>query len=221
MHNLNYGHKHAGSHPYRLAIRVGCALLLISSIAFTAAVGGPPVVVAGPVVIAAVVGFSGVLVITECHLLILDNYDISDLPEPSLSRAHSTHTASSDNQLPPPPKFQTSHPCISSGFAVMYAMCFCSAAMASGLAGPIMRGIGARKGLAIATTILGVLTVAFGAVLWRGKRKRRPVAQEEGAEEEAEETPGVSLFMRAWGSRWWENQGRGMWDDRERMRGVE
>lgn len=86
-----------------------------------------------------------------------------------------------------------------------------------------MSGIGARRGLAIATCVLGLLTVAFGGVLWRGKKKRSVAVVEEGVEElgnaDGDDDAGVSLFMKAWGSRWWENEGRGLWQERGRVRG--
>ncbi|TGZ77639.1 hypothetical protein EX30DRAFT_351623 [Ascodesmis nigricans] len=194
LHNLNYGHKNAGRHPYRLALRVGATLLPVFAIALTASISGPT---PGTTVLAAIVTFFAVIVLTECHLLIMDNYDVSDLPDSHLT---ARSQASGLPSHAPDQGIHTSHPCLASALTVLHTMCMLFAALAYSIANPMIDGIGAQKGLAVVTGVLALATVALVAVLWRGKRTE---------EVEEMERRGVSLLMRAWGSRWWESAGRG------------
>ena len=82
LHNSNYGHEDVGQHAYRRSFWMSAMMLPIASIALTLSTSGPPTHVMVPVIFAAIILFSGTMVLSECYLMLMDNYDISDLPEP-------------------------------------------------------------------------------------------------------------------------------------------
>lgn len=216
LHNLNYGHKNAGRHPNRLALRIGSLLLPLSAIALTASTASRSVHAAGPIVLAAIVAATGVMVITECHLLLMDNYDVSDIPDSQLSRNSSLENANAfgtengrDHPPQPPSTIRTAHPCLASAFIIVHSFSFVFAAFAVGISAPIVDGIGIPRGFAVATAIMVLLTGALVGVLWRSRRRKD--RDDEGIDETENDGAGVSLLMRSWGSRWWESVGRKLW----------
>ncbi|KAA8910269.1 major facilitator superfamily domain-containing protein [Sphaerosporella brunnea] len=223
MHNRNYGHRNAGQHPYRLWLWLGTFLLPLSSIMLTVSAMGPPVHFMIPTFLAAVVSFSSALVLAECYILMMDNFDISDLPEPLLGTgsgsisqgANSTHhphgtqrptslTQSDDDN------FTTSHPCLSSGLAISHTLAFLFGAIAVGVSSNIVEGMGVRNGLGVYSAVTGALTLGLVYALWRSKEVRLvEVFDEDGAERNAK----ISLLQRSWGSRWTEVNGMEWWED--------
>jgi len=156
-------------------------MLPVSSLALTISAAGPPVRFGVPVFFAAVVSFSGAMVIAECYSTMMDNFDISDLPEPSLtpgsgSLSNST-THQHGTQLPAnlnlsDDSFTTSHPCLSSGLAIFHGVAFLFAAMAVGVSTYIVEGTGVRSGLGASTALTCAMTVILVLALRRNKVAR-------------------------------------------------
>jgi hypothetical protein len=217
MHNRGYGHKDVGQHPYRRALRGGALLLPLSSITLAISALGPPVHFMVPVCLAALVSFLSALVVAECYIIMMDNFDISDLPEPLLATgsgsisqgANSTHhphgtqrpasLAPLDDDI-----FTTSHPCLSSGLAIFHTFAFLFAAMAVGVSTHIVKGMGVRSGLGVYSAVTCVVTFGLTYALWRGKEVR---LIEVFNEDEEERNTKISLLQRSWGSRWTEVNG--------------
>lgn len=178
-----------------------------------------------PVFMAALLSYSGTLVLAECYLILLDNYDISDLPEPFLTPGSGsvTHGIASTGRLPGTHRpasihptlsgegsFTTSHPCLSSGLAIFHGLAFLFAAMAVGVSTHIVDGIGVRKGLGVYSGVTCAVTLALGLVLWRSKEV--PLV-EVFNDDEQERNAKVSLLQRSWGTRWTEVNGMEWWED--------
>ncbi|KAI5781896.1 major facilitator superfamily domain-containing protein [Geopyxis carbonaria] len=185
MSNRNYGHSHQGKHPYRWALWIGGVLLPISSTALSIAADGPPTHFMVPVFFAAVLYFAGTLAITECFVVLMDNFDISDLPEPYISSAsgsisqganhtgypHGTQRPSSLSSSEDD-RFTTSHPCLSAALAITHGLAFSFGAMAEGISPHIIDEIGVRKGLGVMAGFTVLFTLVLMQVLWRNKEVR-------------------------------------------------
>lgn len=186
LRNRHYGHRHKGLHPYRWALYVGSIMLPIASMALAISAGGPPTHYIAPIIFAALVSFSGTLAIAECHVLLMDNFDTSDLPEIALSSiSGSTSQGASSTGLPHgtqrpiaienpdvPDNFTTSHPTVTSGLAIFHGLSFVFAAAAVGFSTYIIDGIGIRGGLGVYTALTALFSAALAAVLWRRKGAR-------------------------------------------------
>jgi hypothetical protein len=223
MHNREYGHKDVGQHSYRRWLWMGTIFLPLTSIVLTISAMGPPVHFMVPVFLAALVSFTGALVIAECYIMIMDNFDISDLPEPLLSTgsgsisqgANSTnhpHGTQRPASLTPldDNSFTTSHPCLSSGLAIFHTLAFLFAALAVGVSTHIMEGMSVRSGLGVYTAVTCVVTFGLAFALWRRKEVR---LMEVFNEDPEERTAKISLLQSSWGSRWTEVNGMEWWED--------
>jgi hypothetical protein len=222
MHNSNYGHTNVGQHPYRWALRIGAIMLPTSSILLTISASGSTHFMV-PVFFAAVVSFSTALVVAESYILLMDNFDISDLPEPSLnsgsgSISQGANLTGAPHGTPRPmslhasddESFATSHPCLSSGLAICHGLAFLFAAMAVGVSTHIVEGIGIRKGLGVYTAVTCMVTFGLAYALWRNKEVR---LVEVFNDNEQERDTKVSLLQRSWGTRWTEVNGMEWWED--------
>ncbi|KAF8254038.1 hypothetical protein K440DRAFT_673713 [Wilcoxina mikolae CBS 423.85] len=222
MHNSNYGHTNVGQHPYRWALRIGAIMLPLSSILLAISASGSTHFMV-PVFFAAVVSFSGALVVAESYIILMDNFDISDLPEPSLnsgsgSISQGANLTGNPHGTPRPmslhpsddESFATSHPCLSSGLAICHGLAFLFAAMAVGVSTHIVEGIGIRKGLSVYSAVTCIVTIGLAYALWRNKEVR---LVEVFNDNEQERNAKVSLLQRSWGSRWTEVNGMEWWED--------
>jgi hypothetical protein len=224
MHNNNYGHENAGQHPYRAALWLSVGLLPLSSVGFTMTVVGPPMHFMLPVFFAALVSFSGTLAASECYLLLMDNFDVSDLPEPAFSSDSSSLLPRGTSRGPPNGiqqstrsiasagriAFRTSHPCLSAALAITHTIAFLFAGITIGVGSYLEESLGLRNGMAVATGITGAMTAGLVCALWRNKNVRlMEVFGGEGRERMAQ----VSLLQRGWGTRWSEVNGMEWWED--------
>lgn len=228
--NSSQHHYHEGQHPYRTVFLIGILLLPVSSLAFTISATGPSTHFFIPVFFAGLVIFSGTLVIAECHLIIMDNFDISNLPEPLLSsnsgstsrggskggRPHGTQRPTS--LVGPNDDFTTCHPAITSAFGILQFVSLISIAGAVGWSRFIHEGIGIKNGLGIYTGISFLVTIALVAVIWRWKEVRiLEVFTERHPEDGVEQASAafmeeirlckVSIFQRGRYTRWSEVNG--------------
>lgn len=218
LHNRKYGHTDVGQHPYRRTLQAGMAILPMSSILLTISASGTTHFMV-PVFFAAVVSLSGALVVAESYVLLMDNFDISDLPEPSMESASvsmsrgraSRQQTTGLHQLEDEESFKTSHPCLSSSLAICHGLAFLFAAMAVGVSSHMIDGIGIRKGLGVYTAGTCVVTFGLAYTLWRSKEVR--LVEVFNDHEQQARNAKVSLLQRSWGTRWTEVNGMEWWGD--------
>lgn len=183
-HPTTRHHYHEGQHPYRAVFFISIFLVPAASLAFTISATGPPIHFVVPIFFAGLVVFSGTLAIAECHLIIMENFDISNLPEPLLSsgsgstsygggkggRPHGTQRPSS--LVGSNDDFTTCHPAITAAFGIFQFASLASIAGAIGWSRYISEGIGVKYGLGIFTGITFLVTIALVGVLWRWNKVR-------------------------------------------------
>ncbi|KAK0719653.1 hypothetical protein B0H67DRAFT_642986 [Lasiosphaeris hirsuta] len=149
------------SHLLRRAIF--CIVLPLAGIAYAAASAGPPMPVAIPVLLAALVGNLSGLAMSECNGLIMETFDTSDLQPGMTGRPRGTSNKSSKRTN------YSSFPRVTAGFAVCHTIGFVLAAVATAIGGVAQRNLGQRTATGIVAGILLVLTVLLLAVLIRFK----------------------------------------------------
>ena len=142
-------------------------LLPVVGIAYTIASAGSSVHYMLPIVFAGAVGYLSTLAIAECHGLIMETFDTSDL-QPG---ANSRHRLQS---LPTEVKSRrttyTSYPRVTAGLMIAHTIAFGLAAIATGVGGAVTRQIGAQKATGITAGALFGLTLLLTAALWRWKK---------------------------------------------------
>ncbi|KAI4289879.1 MAG: hypothetical protein L6R35_000842 [Caloplaca aegaea] len=152
------------SHFVRRAIFM--VSLPFAGLAYTLASVGPRVSVAAPTFFAGLIGFLSNLAIAECHGIIMETYDTSDL-QPGM-------TGRPRRNLPDEIRKRrtnfSSFPRVTAAFAVSQTMAFLIAAAATGAGGVIERRLGAQTATAVVAGILLVLTLLLIAVVTRFKQ---------------------------------------------------
>lgn len=196
----------------------------MASIALTISAAGPPVHFMAPVFFTAVVSFSGAMVIAECYNMMMDNFDISDLPEPALTPGSGSLSNSTTHQhrtqLPASlhrydESFTTSHPCLSSGLAIFHGIAFLFAAMAVGVSASLEDAGLVRTGLAVYTALTCGMTVALVFALRRNTTARSAEVFSNGGRRGRDAR--VSLLQQSWGTRWTEVNGMEWWEDADQQ----
>ncbi|KAI4087007.1 MAG: hypothetical protein LQ348_006781 [Seirophora lacunosa] len=152
------------SHFVRRAIFM--VSLPFAGLAYTLASVGPQVSAAAPTFFAGLIGFLSNLAIAECHGIIMETYDTSDL-QPGM-------TGRPRRNLPEEIRRRrtnfSSFPRVTAAFAVSQTMAFLIAAAATGAGGVIERRLGAQTATAVVAGILLVLTLLLIAVVTRFKQ---------------------------------------------------
>lgn len=139
------------------------ALLPATGIAYTIASGGPPTPFIVPILLASLIGFLSCLAIAECHGIIMETFDVSDIPPVVIRggrRSSVDVSATKKNNY-------TCHPRVSAGFAVTQASGFFIASVTTGVGGAVERNLGAQITTGVVASILVVLTLLLSAVLFR------------------------------------------------------
>jgi hypothetical protein len=95
-------------------------LLPLAAIGFAVSCKGPPVPFIVPTLLAALIGFLSVLAIAECHGIIMEAYDTSDLLEISHRKRHSSRNTNRTNF--------SSFPRVTAAYANMHGLGFILAA---------------------------------------------------------------------------------------------
>ncbi|KAK3684860.1 major facilitator superfamily domain-containing protein [Podospora appendiculata] len=149
------------SHLLRRAIFL--IFLPLVGIAYTFASIGPPVSIAVPTVLAALIGNLSGLAMSECNGLIMETFDTSDLQPGMTGRPRGATNRSSKRTN------YSSFPRVTAGFAVCHTIGFVLAAAATGVGGLAQRSLGQREATGVVAGILLVLTVILLAVLIRFK----------------------------------------------------
>ncbi|KAI9817192.1 MAG: hypothetical protein M1827_001304 [Pycnora praestabilis] len=160
-------------------------VLPFADLGYTLSSAGPPTPVILPTIFAALIGFLSNLAIAECHGLIMETYDTSDLQPGMTGRPRSS--------LPEDvTKKRTNFSCyprVCAGSAISQTFSFLIAAAATGVGGAIERRLGAQAATGVVAGVLLILTLLLMLVLWRFKDVEvipsrtfinRPHAQDDG-----------------------------------------
>lgn len=140
-------------------------VLPFADLAYTLASAGPPIHFMVPTVFAGLIGFLSNLAIAECHGIIMETYDTSDLQPGMIGKPRSSVPDTVKRR-------RTSFSCyprVSAGFAIAQAFSFLIAAAATGAGGAVERSLGAQAATGVVAAILLILTILLIGVLWRFK----------------------------------------------------
>lgn len=152
------------SHLVRRAIFM--TLLPLVGIAYTFASAGREIQYMLPIVFAGVIGYISNLAIAECHGLIMETYDTSDL-QPGVNTRHRLQSLTADDR-----RRRTTYSCyprVSAAFFATHTLAFALAATATGVGGNLTRAVGAQKATGIVAGTLMGLTLVLTMALWRFK----------------------------------------------------
>lgn len=141
-------------------------LLPLGGIGYALTARGPPVPVAIPCILAAVVGYFSNLATAECFGLIMETFDTSDLQPGMTGKPLRGSVADRTARLRT--NF-TCYPRVAAGVMTTQALKFILAAAATGLGGRMERRIGAMQASGVMAGILMLLTLLLTIVLWRWK----------------------------------------------------
>ncbi|MCJ1245893.1 hypothetical protein MMC30_003097 [Trapelia coarctata] len=140
-------------------------LLPFAGLAYTLASGGTQTHFIVPTLFAGVIGFLSNLAIAECHGIIMETFDTSDL-QPGM-------TGRPRRILPQDVrKKRTNFSCfprVTAAFAISQTFAFCLAAAATGTGGAIERALGAQAATGVVAGVLLFLTLLLMGVLTRFK----------------------------------------------------
>ena len=141
----------------------------LGAIGYACTTWGPPLPVAAPCVFAAVVGYFSTLAIAECHGLIMEAFDTSDL-QPGMTGRPNRRSVT-DRYGAQRTNF-TCYPRVSAGIAVTQSMSYVLAAAATGMGGRLERSFGIIHASGVVAGVLLILTVLLTAALTRWKSVR-------------------------------------------------
>ncbi|KAK8048752.1 hypothetical protein PG994_010482 [Apiospora phragmitis] len=146
------------SHLVRRAIFI--LVLPIAGTMYAVFSYGPPIPVAVPCFLAALVGFLSCLAISECNGMLMEAWDCSDLEPGMTGRSKSLKNAEKRTNY-------SSFPRVTAGYAVIHTFGFIFAAGATGIGGMARRNLGQRSATGVVAAILFFLTLLLISVLIR------------------------------------------------------
>ncbi|KAI9889350.1 MAG: hypothetical protein M1814_005593 [Vezdaea aestivalis] len=117
-----------------------------------------------PTIFAGLIGFLSNMAIGECHGLIMETFDTSDLDPGTHSRQ--PQVESIDHAKDANTNY-SSFPRVSAGLALTQSIGFIIAAITTAVGGTIERQIGTQTATGVVTALLLVLTILLFIVLWR------------------------------------------------------
>ena len=139
--------------------------LPFAGLAYTLSSGGQPTNYMVPIIFAGLIGFLSNLAIAECHGIIMETYDTSDL-QPGMTGRPRRVLPEEDR------KKRTNFSCfprVTAGFAITQTFAFVIAAGVTAWGGVVERHIGAQTATAVMAGVLLVLTLLLIAILTRFK----------------------------------------------------
>lgn len=148
-------------------VRRGVFMILLpfAGLAYTLASGGTQINFMVPTIFAGVIGFLSNLAIAECHGIIMETFDTSDL-QPGM-------TGRPRRILPQDDRTKRTNfscfPRVTAAFAISQTFAFCLAAAATGTGGAVERALGAQAATGVVAGVLLFLTLLLFAVLTRIK----------------------------------------------------
>ncbi|KAL2071220.1 hypothetical protein VTL71DRAFT_12455 [Oculimacula yallundae] len=149
------------SHMVRRSIFVLC--LPLAGIAYTLSSGGPPIPWIIPVLFAALVGFLSNLAMAECHGIIMETFDTSDLQPGMTGRSRGSAGSKAASKR----TNYSSFPRVASGFAITQGFGYLIAAAASGVGGVLTRHLGQQAATGVMAGILLILSILLLGTLIR------------------------------------------------------
>lgn len=151
------------SHLVRRAIFT--LVLPFAGLAYTLSSNGPPTPYILPILFAALIGFLSNLAIAECHGIIMETFDTSDLQPGMTGRprgASGERTAHKRTSY-------SAFPRVSSAFAIIQGIGYILAAVATSIGGVAQRHMGQQAATGVMASVLLVLTILLLGVLIRFK----------------------------------------------------
>ena len=137
--------------------------LPFAGLAYTLASGGQPTHYMVPIIFAGLMGFLSNLAIAECHGIMMETYDTSDL-QPGM-------TGRPRRVLPEETRRKRTNfscfPRVTAGFAITQTFAFVIAAGATAWGGVVERHVGAQTATAVMAGVLLILTLLLIATLTR------------------------------------------------------
>jgi hypothetical protein len=158
---LSHKKVHWSSHMVRRSIFILC--LPFAGLGFTLSSGGPPTPFILPILFAGLIGFLSNLAMAECHGILMETFDTSDLQPGMTGRAR----GSAGNKKEAKRTNYSSFPRVQSAFAITQGFGYLIAAAASGVGGALTRHVGAQDATGVMAGILLVLSLMLLAVLVR------------------------------------------------------
>ena len=149
------------SHIVRRAIFI--LVLPFAGLGYTLGSPGPPIPFIVPILFAGLIGFLSNLAMGECHGIIMETFDTSDLQPGMTGRPRG---ASGDKSAGKYTNY-SSFPRVSSAFAITQGIGYLFAAAATGAGGVATRHIGQQAATGVMTGILLVLSFLLLGVLYR------------------------------------------------------
>ncbi|KAB8339108.1 hypothetical protein FH972_022044 [Carpinus fangiana] len=141
-------------------------ILPLAGLAYTLGSAGRNVNYMVPIAFSGLVGFVSNLAVAECHGIIMETFDTSDL-QPGVNSRHRLQSLAVSDQRRR--TSYSSYPRVSAGLAVTHSLGFGLAAAATGVSGALTRAVGAQKATGIVASILAVFTVLLTLALLRYK----------------------------------------------------
>ncbi|KAH7351199.1 hypothetical protein BKA65DRAFT_396391 [Rhexocercosporidium sp. MPI-PUGE-AT-0058] len=149
------------SHMVRRSIFVLC--LPLAGIAYTLSSGGPPIPFIIPILFAALIGFLSNLAMAECHGIIMETFDTSDLQPGMTGRSR----GSAGDKATSKRTNYSSFPRVASGFAITQGFGYLIAAASSGVGGVLTRHLGQQAATGVMAGILLILSILLLGTLIR------------------------------------------------------
>lgn len=162
-------------------------------LAYTLSSGGPGTPFILPVIFAALIGFLSNLAIAECHGIIMEAFDTSDLQPGMTGRPRGTSGDRTSNKR----TNYSSFPRVSSAFAITQGFGFLIAGAATGVGGVAQRHLGQRLATGVVAAILLILTILLLCVLIRWKEVQIIPNSKKGEVEAWEQARRVSAIRRS------------------------
>jgi hypothetical protein len=149
------------SHMVRRSIFI--LVLPFAGLAYTLSSGGPPIPFILPILFAGLIGFLSNLAMAECHGIIMETFDTSDLQPGMTGRPR----GSSGDKTASKRTNYSSFPRVASAFAITEGIGYVFAAGASGVGGVLTRNLGSQAATGVMAGILLILSLMLLAVLVR------------------------------------------------------
>jgi hypothetical protein len=147
------------SHLVRRAIFI--LVLPFAGLGYTLSSGGPPIPCIVPILFAALIGFLSNLAMGECHGIIMETFDTSDLQPGMTGRARNGDKSTGKRTN------YSSFPRVTSGFAITQGIGYIIAAISTGIGGAAERNIGQQAATGVMAGILLILSLLLLGVLYR------------------------------------------------------
>ena len=142
-------------------------LLPLLGIAYTLASAGRYIHYMVPIMFAGLIGYISNLAIAECHGLIMETFDTSDL-QPGANSRH--RLQSLPGEVRSRRTAYSSYPRVTAGLMIAHTIGFGLAALATGVGGAVTRQVGAQKATGITAGVLFGLTLLLTLALWRWRK---------------------------------------------------